>query len=97
MFPQPPDAAHILISTSLIDKVTMLIRSPELFAYMPFASKRQGEVFFKRVERIRNQIAHGDTILYELEKREEFAQFVNDLRKAVEAASKLLAAVNEER
>ena len=71
---------RLLLCTTFIDKKQILRRCPELFNKLPFESKQKIDHFFKRVEKIRNQIAHSDSILTILETPKVFNKFLIDLQ-----------------
>lgn len=76
---------HLLMCTMFVDKATMLLRSPILFRRLPFSSKKAGEHFFKMAERLRNQIAHSNSILSVLKTPDKLDEFIMALRQTTDA------------
>jgi hypothetical protein len=74
-------ARQVLLSTNFVDKFTILVRSPELSRQLPFSSKSQAERYVYRLQELRNQIAHSDSILAILRTPDEFASFLTQLRQ----------------
>ena len=71
---------RLLLCTTFVDKKEILKRDPMLQTKLPFESKHKGDLFFKLIENVRNQIAHSDSILQYLKTPSEFNQFINDLQ-----------------
>jgi hypothetical protein len=71
---------RLLLNTTFIDKKTMLMNDPGLFQALSLGSKEELVGFFDKVEKVRNKIAHSDSILEILRTPEEFNFFINDLR-----------------
>ncbi|MGA9756588.1 MAG: hypothetical protein WBV23_15745, partial [Desulfobaccales bacterium] len=71
---------RLLLCTTFVDKKEILKRDPMLQTKLPFESKHKGDLFFKLIENVRNQIAHSDSILQYLKTPSEFNQFINELQ-----------------
>jgi hypothetical protein len=82
-------AEMILNSTEFTDKITILMRSPELFAKLPFASKGKAESFFNQLQELRNQIAHSNSILETLRTPTAFMECLEQLRAVMNIISPL--------
>ena len=78
-----------LFCTTFVDKKHMLSRNSKVVATLPFESRRQYDRFFKRVENVRNQIAHSDSIVGILSTPQNFDEFVVTLREAAESMRSL--------
>lgn len=78
-----------LLCTTFIDKKEMLRGDDALYGTLPFDSKSDGDRFFKTVERVRNQIAHSDSVLSILQSPEELNSFVVRVRAVTDALSHL--------
>ena len=86
----------MLHCTTFIDKKQILRRDPEISGMLPFDSKREFDRFFKRVEDVRNQIAHSDSIIahtdstiHTLTTPERFHSFVVGLERLVAAIDQI--------
>ena len=86
----------ILRCTTFIDKKQILRKDPEISSRLPFNSRRELDRFFKRVEDVRNQIAHSDSIIahsdsavHTLATPEKFNAFVVDLGEVTTAIGEL--------
>ncbi len=78
-----------LLCTTFIDKKEMLRGDDALYGELPFDSRSDGDRFFKTVERVRNQIAHSDSVLSVLRKPGELNSFVARIRAVTESLSGL--------
>lgn len=67
---------RLLLCTTFIDKANMFQRHWALAESLPFPSKREGQTFFTIVERMRNQIAHGDSIFNVLDTPASLNDFI---------------------
>lgn len=72
----------LLLCTTFIDKKTMLVSDPLLPQIFPL-TKSELNHFFVRVEKVRNRIAHSDSIIDVLKTPQEFDEFLIDLRKVI--------------
>jgi len=88
-------AYQVLIATTFIDKITMLMRSPELASQLPFPSTDKAEQYFNRLRDLRNQIAHSDSVLAILPTPEDFAAFLTQLRQVMSTVEALAAQVDD--
>ena len=79
----------LLLCTTFIDKKEMLIKSPDFKDKLPFESKHKINKFFKKIEFVRNQIAHSDSILGILGVHSELNKFINDLSKLISTIAKI--------
>jgi hypothetical protein len=70
-----------VLCTTFVDKKQMLRRNINVLATLPFDSRAQYDSFFKRIEDVRNQIAHSDSIIRTLNTPEVFDRFVATLRE----------------
>lgn len=86
----------VLLCTTFIDKKEILQRSPEFHSKLPFQSKQQSSSFFKRVEIVRNQIAHSDSILSILKTPKEMNYFITDLRRVIASITNMKQHGNRE-
>ncbi len=73
----------LLLCTTFIDKKEIFIKSHDLKDKSPFESKNKGNKFFKKVEDVRNQIAHSDSLLEILGVPSELNKFINDLSNLI--------------
>jgi hypothetical protein len=80
---------RLLLCTTFIDKKTMLMKSPHLINELQFESNTKLDELFKRVERVRNQIAHSDSILKILRVPNKLIGFVDNLPKLTTAIANL--------
>lgn len=74
---------NILLCTTFIDKKEMILRAPELASKLHFPNKDELGRTFKRIENVRNQIAHGDSVISVLPTPQHFNDFVNELRAII--------------
>jgi hypothetical protein len=77
--------SELIFCTTFIDKKEILLKTPNLQKRLPFKSKRQNANFFSRIERVRNQIAHGDSILEILNSPKNLNTFIIDLQKTIKS------------
>jgi len=75
----------ILRCTNFIDKKTIIRKSLNILKRLPFSSKTELDSFFCLVEKVRNSIAHSDSIMEILTSPFEFNSFVNKLQRLIEA------------
>jgi hypothetical protein len=73
----------LLLCTTFIDKKEILIKSPNFNDKLPFESKKKASTFFKKVEFVRNQIAHSDSILEVYRIPSELVKFINELSNLI--------------
>lgn len=78
---------RLLLCTTFVDKKEILYKSPKFNEMLPFRSKRLSDRFFARVENVRNQIAHGDSIVSVLKTPAELNCFISDLRMTIEVVA----------
>lgn len=78
---QTPD--NLLMSTNFADRHRMLRADPKTYDSLPFESRNKAHRFFNRVERVRNQIAHGDSILPILNTPQKLREFVDKCRDVI--------------
>jgi len=74
------DPAKLILCTTLIDKITMLSKS-DVYKILNFPSKNKLHSFFHLVEKTRNQIAHGDSILSMFEEPGELNNLIVELKR----------------
>jgi hypothetical protein len=74
---------YLLMSTNFADKHKMLRVDSRIYGSLPFNSHKKADSFFNCVERVRNQIAHSDSILLILHKPESFCDFIETCRKII--------------
>lgn len=79
--------AQVLLCTNFIDKKTILLRSPYLLRLLPFTSKSETESFFDTVHKLRNQIAHSESVLSVLSSPDSLDDFIQQLRRVTLAVS----------
>jgi len=77
----------VLLSTTIIDKINIFFSDHDLLVCLPFKSRSEGEHFFGKVERMRNQIAHGDSILSVINNPSGLNGFINNLRPVISSIS----------
>lgn len=53
----------LLLCTTFIDKKRIIRQVPKLASRLPFRSNNEDDRAFKRIENVRNQIAHGDSVI----------------------------------
>jgi len=71
---------HLLLCTTFVDKKEMFMKSLDFKKdELPFESKNKTNRFFRKIEDVRNQIAHSDSILQKLRTPSELNVFINDL------------------
>lgn len=80
---------RLLLCTTFIDKKQILRQVPELASRLPFRSNNEIDRVFKRIENVRNQIAHGDSVIAVLSTPEEFNDYVNELQGIIVALSEM--------
>lgn len=80
---------QIMQATEFIDKTTMLLREPTYAAWLPFSTKREAEVFFNRLQDLRNRVAHSDSIRSVLRTPREFVALLDHLREVTRAVTAL--------
>lgn len=73
----------LLICTTFIDKVNIFQSDKVLSRYLPFRDKKESDRFFGDLEKIRNQIAHGDSILSIINTPPEIQKFVTKLNETI--------------
>lgn len=71
---------NVLLCTTLIDRTNVFQKNKTLSKLLTFKSSKEGDRFFTKLEQLRNQIAHGDSILKLIGTPEELDQFVVDLQ-----------------
>ena len=74
---------YLLMSTNFADKHKMLKVDSRIYNSLPFNSHKKADSFFNCVERVRNQVAHSDSILLILKTPESFCDFVETCRKVI--------------
>jgi hypothetical protein len=84
---------RLLHCTTFSDKKQMLMQSGEI-SNLPF-TKQEMDDLFKRIEEVRNRIAHSDSIIEFLGTPEVFNKFLSDLRKINNAMDLLLPAADD--
>jgi len=80
---------RLLLCTTFIDKKQILRQVPEFAGKLPFRSNNEIDRAFKRIENVRNQIAHGDSVITVLSTPEEFSEYVNELKGIIVALSEM--------
>jgi hypothetical protein len=80
-------ANGILLCTTFIDKVKMFQSDSSLSNLLPFKNKREGNRFFSLVERMRNQIAHSDSLLTVISDPVSLNDFISSLNDVILALS----------
>lgn len=74
---------YLLMSTNFADRYRMPKAESKIYDSLPFGSHKKTDSFFNRVERVRNQIAHSDSILFVLDTPESFCDFIETCRKII--------------
>lgn len=76
---------RLLLCTTFIDKMTIFQRDQRLSKLLPFTSKLSAKDFFLTVERLRNSIAHSDTILNDIRDPKSMNYFIGNVKKSIRA------------
>jgi hypothetical protein len=76
---------NLILCTNFADKKVILQKDPELSSLLPFRSKAGSDSFFDKVEKLRNQIAHGDSILGVEKSPAGMIHLVNDVERVIRA------------
>lgn len=76
---------ELVTSTTLIDKVTMITKDPEMVAELDVSSSGDTAKFLVRVERTRNEVAHGTSLLNSIHTAGELLQMVTQIEQMVSA------------
>ena len=71
----------LLLCTSFADRSLLLRQSPEIHKKFQFEGTHQVDIFFETARKIRNQIAHSNSIIKLLASPKVFNKFVFDLRR----------------
>jgi len=79
---------RLLLCTTFSDKKEMLLRDPQLVTKLSFPSKSGCDSLFNHIERVRNQIAHSDSIMRELDSPERLDTFICEVRDLIQRLSK---------
>lgn len=74
---------RVLLCTNFVDKKEMLMKSSDFKDELPFQSKADAHRFFYKVNHVRNQIAHSDSILPVLGVPCELRRFIDDLSNLI--------------
>ncbi len=74
---------ELLRCTSFTDKLTIFQSDAGLLTLLPLRSKKERAYFIDTLERMRNQIAHGDSILNVTGQPHEFNWFVTKLNRFI--------------
>lgn len=86
--PEYPE--KLLRCTTFTHKKQILGQCPEITDKLAFENKEKMDDFFNRVQEVRNQIAHSDSIIVLLNTPEAFNIFLSDLRKINTVMGQLL-------
>lgn len=82
-----PTPELLLQCTTFIDEVKIFQSEVSLSKCLPFRSKNEGNRFFTTIEKMRNQIAHSDSILSVIDNPSELHAFTLDLQKLIKSLS----------
>lgn len=80
---------NLLLCTTFIDKKEMLLKSSNFKEKLPFESRKKLNSFFKKVEDVRNQIAHSDSIIEILPLPRKWNIFIQDLSSLIKAIARI--------
>ena len=80
-----PSSDFVLLCTTLIDKVTLIGRSPHKRDRLPFVGEKDRRAFFLRTERIRNQIAHSGPLFKAVKTTSDLSAWVKSARDVAAA------------
>lgn len=80
-------AERLLLCTTFIDKMNIFQSDDDLSKCLPFRSKSEGDRFFSTVEKMRNQIAHSDSILSVISNPAEMNAFIVALNAVISSVS----------
>ncbi len=83
------DPHGLLTHTNFSDKKELVSRFPKIRDHFPFDTFSDYERFFKKVQKLRNLIAHSDSILRSLEGPVKFTAFLADLEQSIQAVNDL--------
>jgi len=87
---------RLLLCTTFVDKKQLLRHVPGIMSKLPFHSKNEIDQAFKRIETVRNQIAHGDSVMLVLSSPEKFSDFIDELQGIIAALSAIVEEKIEE-
>jgi len=71
---------HLLLCTTFIDKKEMIVKSSLMEDQTLFSSSKKLSNFFIKTEKIRNQIAHSDSVLKHLRLPKDMVHFIDTLK-----------------
>lgn len=80
-----PEDDQLLDSTCFADRAAIWLKAPDLSVALVGQSKREVRRFMKRVETVRNQIAHGNSVVEVFREPADLILFMQDLAKQTEA------------
>lgn len=78
---------RLLFCTTFIDKVNIFQSDETLSKYLPFSSMKESNHFFSILEKMRNQIAHSDSIFSVISSPHEMHSFVAKLNEVISSLS----------
>ena len=74
---------RLLLSTSFSDKINMFQLDPTLLNLLPFRNKVEAQEFFALLQKMRNQVAHSNSILSVIDNPKDLNKFIAKLNQVI--------------